>query len=419
MGALPDPTLARMAVAEARGRLAEQRGHLSGAQAAMDRTRRDAEQRRRRLSSLEAEQASWKARVEGAAQRLSELSERVEEGRAEQEALAARPLRLRSRRNAKACGGHITSAERRHRQTGDALAAAETAQAQADQAVRKAEAALADARESRAHAEAAVAQSLTALAALVERIREKLDCEPGEVLAATGIGTDDDMPPPAQLEQRLSRLMEDRDRIGPVNLRAEGELAEMEAETARMTRERDDLTAAITRLRQGIGAINREAREKLLASFARVDGHFQRLFMTLFGGGTAHLALTESDDPLDAGLEIYASPPGKKLQVLSLLSGGEQALTALSLLFAVFLCNPAPICVLDEVDAPLDEANVGRFCDMVAEMAASGATRFLIVTHHRLTMARMHRLFGVTMMERGVSQLVSVDLERAARLVES
>ncbi|MFV3131365.1 chromosome segregation protein SMC [Niveispirillum sp. KHB5.9] len=414
---LPDPTLARMDVADARGMVAEQRGHLTGAQGAVDRVRRDAEQRRRRLSALEAEEASWKARVAGAAARLSELTERAEEGQAELEMLAERPIEIEAEREA--LRGHIAAAERNRRQTGDALAEAETALSQSDQGVRKAEAALADAREARAHAEAAVSQSLTALAALVERVREKLDCAPGEVLSVAGVDADEEMPPPTQLEQRLARLLEDRERIGPVNLRAEVELAEMEEQTAKLTAERDDLTAAIARLRQGIGAINREAREKLLASFELVDGHFQRLFTRLFGGGTAHLKLTESEDPLDAGLEIYASPPGKKLQVLSLLSGGEQALTALSLLFAVFLCNPAPVCVLDEVDAPLDEANVGRFCDMVEEMAADGATRFLIVTHHRLTMARMHRLFGVTMMERGVSQLVSVDLARAAEMVDA
>ncbi|MFV3073900.1 chromosome segregation protein SMC [Niveispirillum fermenti] len=413
----PDPTLSRLAVADARGLLAEQRGHLSGAQAGVERVKREAEQRRRRLATLEAEQASWRMRVEGAAARLAELTERAEEGRGELERLAERPVEIEAERDA--LRDRITAAERQRRRTGDALAEAETALSAADQSVRRAETGLADAREARAHAEAAVAQSLSALAALVERVREKLDCEPGDVLATAGVEPDEEMPPPSQLEQRLARLMEDRERIGPVNLRAEVELADMEGEVARLTAERDDLVAAIARLRQGIGAINREAREKLLASFELVDGHFQRLFTRLFGGGMAYLKLTESEDPLDAGLEIYASPPGKKLQVLSLLSGGEQALTALSLLFAVFLCNPAPVCVLDEVDAPLDEANVGRFCDMVEEMAASGATRFLIVTHHRLTMARMHRLFGVTMMERGVSQLVSVDLARAAEMVDA
>ena len=183
--------------------------------------------------------------------------------------------------------------------------------------------------------------------------------------------------------------------------------------------EREDLLTAIDKLRQGISKLNREGRARLLASFNEVDKHFQELFIKLFGGGRAHLALTESDDPLDAGLEIMASPPGKKLQVLSLLSGGEQALTALSLMFAVFLTNPVPICVLDEVDAPLDDANVDRFCRLLEEMSKTKRTRFLVITHHRMTMARMDRLFGVTMSERGVSQLVSVDLQRAEELRES
>ena len=183
-----------------------------------------------------------------------------------------------------------------------------------------------------------------------------------------------------------------------------------------MQSERDDLVAAITRLRQGIGQLNREGRERLMAAFETVNNHFQELFVKLFGGGRAYLTLTEADDPLEAGLEIMASPPGKKLQIMSLLSGGEQALTAISLLFGVFLTNPAPICVLDEVDAPLDDANVERFCNLLAEISNAGDTRFLIITHHRITMARMDRLFGVTMGERGVSQLVSVDLQRAQEL---
>ena len=163
-------------------------------------------------------------------------------------------------------------------------------------------------------------------------------------------------------------------------------------------------------------SLNREGRERLLGAFKEVDGHFQKLFTRLFGGGKAYLTLATDEDPLEAGLEIMASPPGKKLQSMSLLSGGEQALTALSLLFAVFLTNPAPICVLDEVDAPLDDANVERFCLLIQEIAAQTGTRFLVVTHHRLTMARVDRLFGVTMGERGVSQLVSVDLQSAEKI---
>jgi len=192
----------------------------------------------------------------------------------------------------------------------------------------------------------------------------------------------------------------------------------MEAQINGLNAEKDDLVAAIAKLRQGIGEINREGRERLLASFEEVDQHFRTLFVRLFGGGRAHLSLTESNDPLQAGLEIMASPPGKRLQILSLLSGGEQALTALALLFAVFMTNPAPICVLDEVDAPLDDANVDRFCSLVAEIAKTATTRFLVVTHHRMTMARMDRLYGVTMAERGVSTLVSVDLHTAEGLRE-
>jgi chromosome segregation protein len=219
-----------------------------------------------------------------------------------------------------------------------------------------------------------------------------------------------------ELEPKLERLVRDREAMGPVNLRAEAEAEELEAQIAGMIAEREDLTAAIAKLRQGIAEINREGRERLLASFEAVDQHFRQLFASLFGGGRAHLTLTESNDPLQAGLEIMASPPGKRLQILSLLSGGEQALTALALLFAVFMTNPAPICVLDEVDAPLDDANVDRFCSLVAEIAKTSKTRFLVVTHHRMTMARMDRLFGVTMAERGVSTLVSVDLQTAEAL---
>lgn len=415
---LPDAAIARTAIAQARARQTELRAALASRQARADLLLREAEQRRRRLSLLDQEEQGWAARVEGAASRLTELEERALEGREALAELAEKPLSIQAERQVLAA--QIETAERHRAEALSALQAAEAELAEADRARTQAEAALADAREARAHAEAAVSQAIQHMRVLAERIAEKLECEPHQIAAAAGLEeTEEDGPDPTALEQRLAKLLEERERIGPVNLRAEQEVVEMESQIGTMTAEKDDLTAAIARLRQGINSLNREARERLLASFAKVDSHFQDLFTRLFGGGTAHLKLTETEDPLDAGLEIYASPPGKKLQVLSLLSGGEQALTALALLFAVFLCNPAPICVLDEVDAPLDEANVGRFCDMVEEMARSGATRFLIVTHHRLTMARMDRLFGVTMMERGVSKLVSVDLARAAEMVES
>ena len=275
---------------------------------------------------------------------------------------------------------------------------------------------LVEARENRVRAEAAISQAKEAAETLTERIREKLECSPEEVLGLAELDPGEALPGRDETDQRLSKLLRERENIGPVNLRAETESNELDQQLAGMQTERADLINAVSRLRQGIASLNREGRERLLAAFELVNGHFTSLFTRLFGGGKAHLQLTEAEDPLDAGLEIFASPPGKKLQVLSLLSGGEQALTALALLFAVFLVNPAPICVLDEVDAPLDDANVERFCNLVQELAVSSGTRFLVITHHRLTMARMDRLYGVTMAERGVSQLVSVDLQEVGEL---
>ncbi|NBB83071.1 MAG: recombinase RecF [Alphaproteobacteria bacterium] len=281
------------------------------------------------------------------------------------------------------------------------------------------EAALAGAREKRVRAEAEVEAAMTAVAGVRERIEERLEVAPERVGQAAGLGPTDPLPDLAATEQKLDRLTRERETMGPVNLRAESEAEELEQQIAGMHAEREDLIAAIGRLRQGIASLNKEARERLLAAFDIVDGHFQRLFGRLFGGGKAYLKLTEAEDPLHAGLEIFASPPGKRLQHLSLLSGGEQALTAVAVLFAVFLTNPAPICVLDEVDAPLDDANVDRFCSLLEELAHGGTTRFLLVTHHRMTMARADRLYGVTMTERGVSKLVSVDLQQAVELRET
>ena len=220
------------------------------------------------------------------------------------------------------------------------------------------------------------------------------------------------------LERRLERLIAEQERLGGVNLLAEQESQELEEKVSSIKKDQSDLLAAIAKLREAIDSLNTEGRQRLLAAYGVVNENFQKLFVQLFGGGKAYLKFTDESDPLQAGLEIYASPPGKKLQNLTLLSGGEQALTALSLLFAVFLSNPAPICVLDEVDAPLDDTNVDRFCSLVEEIAKTSSTKFLVITHHRMTMARVNRLFGVTMPEQGVSQLVSVDLEKAIEIRE-
>ncbi|MDP7601066.1 MAG: chromosome partitioning protein ParA, partial [Rhodospirillales bacterium] len=307
-------------------------------------------------------------------------------------------------------------AEKTRKDAADRLAEAETKLADADRNLREAEAKLATIREQRVRAEAAVEQAKQASEALIERMEDRLSCGPEALRELSGIAKDAEMPKLETAEKRVERLLRERENMGPVNLRAETEAQELKEQIETLTTEREDLLKAIDKLRRGINDLNREGRKRLLTSFEEVDKHFQELFVRLFGGGRAHLELVESDDPLEAGLEIMASPPGKRLQVLSLLSGGEQALTALSLLFAVFLTNPAPICVLDEVDAPLDDANVDRFCTLVDELAHSLSTRFLVITHHRMTMARMDRLYGVTMGEQGVSQLVSVDLGEAIEL---
>ena len=252
--------------------------------------------------------------------------------------------------------------------------------------------------------------------AAADRIREELECSPKKLLE-TLQADPEDMPPAQAIENDVARLRRQRDALGAVNLRAEEDSKEVTEERDALVVEKSDLEEAIKALRTGIASLNKEGRERLLAAFDEVNSNFATLFKHLFGGGDADLVLVESDDPLEAGLEIMCQPPGKKLSTLSLLSGGEQTLTALSLIFAVFLANPSPICVLDEVDAPLDDANVTRFCDLLDEMTRRTDTRFLIITHHAVTMARMDRLFGVTMAELGVSQLVSVDLKQAERMV--
>ena len=411
---LPDTASARRELEAARAVLGEKRAFQVNCQAAHTALLREAEARRRRLDAVGHELKSWQERSSGAAERLAHLAERRGAVAAELDALSGQPAEIAARR--RVLLEAIATAEGTRRQAADTLAAAETLLAGVDRDLRTAEGELARAREEMVRAEGAVEQGKLTCKSIAERIAERLECTPEEVPAVAGIQENESLPDLEAVEKRLERLVRERDTMGPVNLRAEHEMQELETQISTLTVEREDLVQAIAKLRQGIAELNREGRDRLLASFRQVDGHFQELFVRLFGGGRAHLTLTESDDPLEAGLEIMASPPGKRLQVLSLLSGGEQALTALALLFAVFLTNPAPICVLDEVDAPLDDANVDRVCSMLEEMSRSGRTRFLVITHHRMTMARMDRLFGVTMGERGVSQLVSVDLRQAERI---
>jgi len=407
---------ARAALEAQRATLRDLRTTLVEARAAHDRVLREIGDRRRRLETIAREAPSWEQRLEQGRAQVSELDARRAEVAAEIARLSESPAALAAR--AETLAEALQTAETRRKAAADALVRADNQARATEKAAREADKMLAEARERRVRHQSETEQGEAACRAVAREITERLECPPDGVAEAAGLDPDDVLPPLEEAETTLTGLMRTRDRMGPVNLRAEQELTELDEKIAALTHERDDLTKAIARLRQGISEINREGRQRLVASFSAVNEAFRDLFTRLFGGGRAHLEMIESSDPLDAGLEIMASPPGKRLQVLSLLSGGEQALTALALLFAVFLTNPAPICVLDEVDAPLDDANVDRMCRLLEDLTATTATRFLVVTHHRMTMARMDRLFGVTMVERGISRLLSVDLRRAVDLTE-
>ncbi len=390
-----------------RARLAEVRGEAQA-------LAREADSATRRLQAIGGERKAWSERRDGARTQIGALEQRSREAAEERATLDNAPQVFADKRQAMI--GEIEAAEAARREASDRLAQAETVLTECERTTRAALEALGKAREDAARAEERAEGARRRLTDVAHEIREMMEVEPDAVAAMAGIEPDTTLPDVSTVEADLEKLRRDRERLGAVNLRAEEELGEVETQHTTLTAERDDLIEAIKRLRQGIQSLNKEARERLLTSFATVNGHFQRLFTELFGGGSAELQLIESDDPLEAGLEILAKPPGKKPATLSLLSGGEQALTAMALIFAVFLTNPAPICVLDEVDAPLDDHNVERFCDLLDEMTRSTDTRFVIITHNPITMARMNRLFGVTMAERGVSQLVSVDLEAAVRI---
>ena len=379
---------------------------------------REAELADRRLQAIAAERAGLE-RAQGQRRGADRHHRQAQSRKPRTSAPSWQNAPQNSPKQRQALIGEIETATAERRAAADRLAAAENDLAEADKVARAALEAVGEARAEAARGEERCDAAKRRLADLAHEIRELLEVEPD----GRGRARRDQARRRTAASRRgrgqLERIRRERERLGAVNLRAEQELREVETQHAKLTSERDDLVEAIRRLRQGIHSLNSEARERLLSSFAIVNENFKKLFTELFGGGTAELQLIESEDPLEAGLEILAKPPGKKPATLSLLSGGEQALTALALIFAVFLTNPAPICVLDEVDAPLDDYNVERFCDLLDEMTRSTDTRFIIITHNPITMARMNRLYGVTMAERGVSQLVSVDLEGAVKLREA
>ncbi|MDO5605030.1 MAG: AAA family ATPase [Paracoccus sp. (in: a-proteobacteria)] len=413
LAALPDRGAAAAAVENARTGVEAARMATMARRAALDELKRDANARTKRLQEIAKEESGWRLRLEQAGSRATELSGRRDAAAAELSVAETQPALLAARRDG--LQEAETAAQARLDRARQSRADADEALRRAATAEREAERSASDVREARAVAEARADAARDAEAAARTRIADETETTPDDLRASLD-GADADTPASA-LDERIGRLRGQREALGAVNLRADEDKRELEQERDRLGAEKSDLTEAIRKLRAGIGSLNREGRERLLAAFETVNGNFTTLFTHLFGGGEARLVLVESDDPLEAGLEIMCQPPGKKLSTLSLLSGGEQTLTALALIFAVFLANPAPICVLDEVDAPLDDANVSRFCDLLDEMTRRTDTRFLIITHHAVTMARMDRLFGVTMVEQGVSQLVSVDLKRAEALV--
>ncbi|QNM83841.1 chromosome segregation protein SMC [Sphingomonas sabuli] len=414
LAALPDPADLEAQVEGAREAAGAAGSAVADKRAEAATRAREESAARERHGAAGREQDEWRRRLADAERRLEQGRERLGQQREERSALAEEPDAL---------DAQVADLERQSAGSEAVVADAATAERETESMVAEASAAVNAASESSATARerraAAQARSEAQEARRNEYARiclEKFECVPQRLPEAMGFDPAETPDPDAE-SATLEKLTADRDRIGPVNLVAEQELAEIEADRLRGAEEAEELTQAIHRLRGSIGSLNREGRVRLLEAFEKVNDHFRSLFTTLFEGGQAHLELVESDDPLEAGLEIMAQPPGKRLSALTLLSGGEQALTAIALIFALFLTNPAPICVLDEVDAPLDDANVERFCDLLERMTRETDTRYLIVTHNAVTMSRMHRLYGVTMIEKGISRLVSVDLGGAETLL--
>jgi chromosome segregation protein len=405
---------------------------LKLAQAEAEQARREVSESRVRLGSLDrdkqirverirhsrAELERWKSRRASAETQVESLGTRLKEARDEMAASADLPARISAQRETLLSA--LSRADDERRAAADALARAEAAVKAATEALRAIQSEVSAAREANARIETRLENARHKRQEAARHIGEIFEVAPEDCLTLAGLPETSAIPALPDVERHLTKLKSDRERLGGVNLQADEDLVEVSKQLESLTAERDDLEQGIAKLRQAIQQLNREGKARLDEAFQTVNGHFERLFTHLFGGGEARLEMIESpEDPLEGGLEIIAKPPGKKPATLSLLSGGEQTLTALSLIFAVFLTNPSPICVLDEVDAPLDDANVDRFCRLMEQMSAETETRFLVITHHPMTMARMNRLFGVTMAEKGVSQLVSVDLQTAQSFREA
>ncbi|MDE0530382.1 MAG: chromosome segregation protein SMC [Albidovulum sp.] len=404
---------AKEAVADAKKVVEAARSDLLEKSYAYDGMRREEKERRKRIAELETELKNWRLRKESASGRVKDLTE--QKSGAESDLAKTRNAPEEFARNRARLRDMIGESEILCKQSASALHDAEEELRLATVRERDSERANSQAREARARAEALEEAAKERADLLLARIAEERRSDPEKL--ATELELDPDSAPSLESQEvEVNRLKRLRDALGSVNLRAEEDMAEIGDEVQVLEREKADLDAAIEKIRAGIAGLNNDARARIVKTFESVNRNFSSLFKYLFGGGEARLELVDSNDPLKAGLEIYCRPPGKRLVSLSLLSGGEKSLTAIALIFSFFLANPAPICVLDEVDAPLDDTNVSRFCDLLDEIRRRTKTRFLIVTHHPTTMARMDRLYGVTMQEKGVSQIVSVDLRSAELL---
>ena len=401
------------------------RQHLFEARAGLNRLQDQQARLNEATEQAGAEVEKWTMRLEAATDRLDRLNQSETDLVADQEKQSDEPARLTAERSN--IQTVLEEAELEAAKALEEARVAETSALEADNHQKQADRALAEAQTESLRLEAEQTRISDQLAMISSQIEERFQCNPTQLHEITQTDSWQDLPALEAIESKLQRLGRERENMGAVNLLAEEEADELRQDITALETESADLEAAVNKLRQAISQLNREGRARLQEAFTQVDQHFKTLFQRLFGGGEAELRLLDADDPLESGLDIFARPPGKKMQSLSLLSGGEQALTALSLLFAMFQTNPAPICILDEVDAPLDDANVDRFLTLLEEIAHGGsnnetngkaATRFLIVTHHRMTLARADRLYGVTMAERGVSQMVAVDLGKAVALAE-
>lgn len=407
-------------VANLREKVSVSQGELRDASLSVDRYLQEDARRKARLHGIADQRIALNNRTVRAAEHMDQLRTREAQNKEKLDGLSGKPAAIVETRNN--LMSRTSELEVEKTAAENALQVVENEVSETTRALKQAEAELSNAKESRAGIHARLTALVERMAALEVEITAQFDQSPAQLMEAAKISFGDnavDLPDVDAKRARKDKLVRDREAIGPVNLRADVEAQEIDTGLAKILAERDDLMAAIDELRGGIAKINVEAKERLVTAFDTINTHFKELFTKLFGGGQAYLQLIQTDDPLGAGLEIYAQPPGKTLQSISLLSGGEQSLTAAALIFAMFLTNPSPICVLDEIDAPLDDANVDRICDLLRHITDISKTRFLVVTHHRLTMARMDRLYGVTMGEKGVSQLVSVDLNRQMDMLEA